>query len=986
MMFHTYPILLMSIALALAAGASDARELQFTTEQATDADVTVSPDGKQLVCTVLGHLFRLSVTGGDAEQLTFGACYDSDPAYSPDGRTVAFVSDRDAGGGNVFVLDLTTKNLTQVTRETQTAQPTWSPDGKTLFHLRYLPREDDPRRASLFSQPALCDLRRIRLDGEGQPEIVRGAGLIRSVFHLAGGRPAWTVLEQDTAGGPFARSVTHIESLDPVDGKVVKLRSVPGDLGFVVASAKGDGVYCRSGELQFVPLREDGENRPSGRRGGAVETGFAMSRDGNTAYLSSGGRIVQIAVDSGKRQVVDFRAQVTMEVADPPESWSGTSRPRAILNPELAPDGQSLVFAAAGRLWRQSLDGKPARRLLKEDGWAREPALSPDGRQLAFAWNQKGKRELRLLDLETGSTRSLVDLGQGARARFSSWSGDGKRIVFQKSGALSSPFEIVAVDVTSGATEKLTSVAGDWSSRPHFTPGDDGIYFTSRTSNSGNVFRLRLMGDAQPEAVTHLQRHVREALVSPDGRWLALRRNTEIWAAPLGATPIREHDLKQLSREGGGSFSFTRDSSAVIYSAGDRVWRQAIAGDEREEIPIRLEWPSPAAPPLLIKRVRVLDFTAGKFGDETALLVEDGEIRWIGSEQNHTLPDGVVILDAVGKYAIPGLFDFHAHAAWANYEADTDVFIAYGVTSVRDTGGSLETLSALADRGDTSGDPVPRYFFSGEIFEGPQPIWGDAFSQVYTAEEARDLVRLLKRRGAHFIKVYPSLPAAIVRAVVEEARRQGLPVVGHGLNLEEIVKHVTLGFVSLEHCPLTLSDDLRQMLVASGTRCDPTLAILGGHSNLFRREPRRLNDQKLRTFFSDAHIKAASGGGFAPLAANWPNRLAELHAGYRAGIRLQAGTDSLMPGTFFGASLHWELEHLSEAGLRPIEVLRMATADAAAAVGAGDCLGTITAGKLADMVLLDADPLNTIANTQAIWRVVKGGWVFDPNELRATKP
>src|SRR5262245_10014629 len=133
------------LAWALLCGGAAARTLEFKTTQVTDADVAVSPDGKQLVFTLLGHLFRLPVEGGAAEQLTFGACYDDDPAFSPDGRRIAFVSDRDGSGGNVFVLELATKKVTQLTREAHAAQPTWVPDGKALLYLRFLPREENPR-------------------------------------------------------------------------------------------------------------------------------------------------------------------------------------------------------------------------------------------------------------------------------------------------------------------------------------------------------------------------------------------------------------------------------------------------------------------------------------------------------------------------------------------------------------------------------------------------------------------------------------------------------------------------------------------------------------------------------------------------------------------------------------------------------------------------------------------------------------------------
>jgi imidazolonepropionase-like amidohydrolase len=386
--------------------------------------------------------------------------------------------------------------------------------------------------------------------------------------------------------------------------------------------------------------------------------------------------------------------------------------------------------------------------------------------------------------------------------------------------------------------------------------------------------------------------------------------------------------------------------------------------------------------------VRVLDFSAGQFGQETSLLIEKRRIRWVGPERDHELPADTRVVDAAGRYAIPGLFDMHVHSAWANHEIDPDVFLAYGVTSVRDTGGGLDLLNAEADRGASSGDPVPRYFFSGEIFEGAQPLWGDAFLQIYDPDEARNHVKQWKERGAHFIKVYPSLPWHLQRIVAEEARRQGLPVVGHGLGLEEIVKSVTLGYASLEHCPNSLYEDVRNMLAEAGTRWDPTLAIMGGHTLLFRQEPERLNDAKLRAFNSEASIRAAKGGGLfgnmpnEMLKTGWEERLGNLKAAHRRGIKIQAGTDSLMTGTFFGASLHWELEHFVEAGLTPLEVLHLATEGAAAALGADEHLGSLNPGKLADLVLLDANPLDKIRHTQAIWRVIKEGWLFDPSELR----
>ena len=215
------------LAWALLYAGATARSLEFKTKQVTDAEIAVSPDGKHLVFTILGHLYGVPVTGGAAEQLTFGACYDNDPAFSPDGRRIAFVSDRDGSGGNVFLLEPATRKLTQVTHESHAGQPTWTPDGKAILYLRFLPREEDPRRGSIFGAVALCDLRRFRSAAMASPKTLRGPGLIRSVFYLPGERPRGpSSSKRSVPGSFFPRSTTHIETINLQGWKVERLRSV----------------------------------------------------------------------------------------------------------------------------------------------------------------------------------------------------------------------------------------------------------------------------------------------------------------------------------------------------------------------------------------------------------------------------------------------------------------------------------------------------------------------------------------------------------------------------------------------------------------------------------------------------------------------------------------------------------------------------------------------------------------------------------------
>jgi imidazolonepropionase-like amidohydrolase len=266
------------------------------------------------------------------------------------------------------------------------------------------------------------------------------------------------------------------------------------------------------------------------------------------------------------------------------------------------------------------------------------------------------------------------------------------------------------------------------------------------------------------------------------------------------------------------------------------------------------------------------------------------------------------------------------------------------------------------------------------------PDWGDNFLIVTNADEARAYVRQFKDRGAQFIKVYPSLSWPLKRVVIEEARRLGLPVVGHGRGLEEITESVMNGFFSVEHMSDRTYDDVLQMLAHAGTRWDPTLAVEGGDALLLRDEPERLAQEKFRLFTPLSQIQLASNGSYmknvptAILRANFDAGLATIRDARGRGVKLLAGTDAPNPECFFGPSLHWELERFVQSGASPLEVLRMATQEAAAAVGAAD-LGTLAAGKLADLVLFEANPLEDIHSTQRIWRVIRGGWMFDPERM-----
>ncbi len=984
----TSALCVLQVYLCVSSGTAATRKIEFDTRQVTQPDIAVSPDGKTLIFTMLGHLFRLPVEGGSAEQLTFGPFYDTDPAISPDGIRVAFVSDRDGSEGNVYVLDLVTKQVSPATKEARAGRPAWSSDGQAIVYKRFEARYPSSTRA------VVC---RISLTG-GEARIIGSPmRFFGSLFYLADGRLAWSMSESDSRTSLWS---TRVEAIDQ-QGMASTLTTFEGAADRVCPSPAGDGFYFRRrasdmfgmkpDEIVFLSAPDGAERSilPLSSAGGATRPRFAVSPDSKILYVGQAGRLWKVMLPAGARLPIPMQAHIKLEVESitpPPTAVvsRNSAAPRWIMTPRLTADGKTLIFGAAGFLWRQPLDGGAAERISTGDVYEEGPSISPDGSRLAFVRLQGILSALVVYDLSTRQTRTVVS-ASGTSYSQPGWSGDGGKLVFSESGIFGGG--VVCVPLADGKKEQLIKV-GMWSPRPSLSSDGRWLYYSADASGTGEFYRLSLDEKGKPELLTRLSRHVSDGQVSPDGKWLAFRRNKEIWIAPFGTTPVEDDQARRFSAEGGDSFAFTPDSSALIYSAGNKVWRQPVAGGERNLIPVRLELPRGMPKPLLLRGVRVLDFRSGGFGKPTSVFIEQERIAWIGPETRQKIPSGAEVIDCAGRFAIPGLFDFHVHADGSSQAA----FLAHGVTSARDVGGRISWFNAMKDRGECSADPVPRYFFSGEVFEGEHPYWGDGFLQIYDEAGVREYVRRFKEWEADFIKIYPRLPWPLQRAAVDEARRLGLPVAAHVGGTEGITKSVTWGCLSLEHGQSEQAyEDVVQMMSLSGTRWVPTLAVVGADALLLRDEPERLSDPKFRAFTPEGAIQEALFGSYdravddVTLRGSVMSLLARVGAAHRRGVKLNAGTDAPNPECFFGSSLHWELARFVQAGLTPLEVLRMATEEAAAAVGAGD-LGTLAPGNIADIVLLSADPLQDIHNTEAIWRVIKGGRLFDPEKLRAQAP
>jgi imidazolonepropionase-like amidohydrolase len=437
----------------------------------------------------------------------------------------------------------------------------------------------------------------------------------------------------------------------------------------------------------------------------------------------------------------------------------------------------------------------------------------------------------------------------------------------------------------------------------------------------------------------------------------------------------------------------------------------------------------PDSSPLALTHVAVIDSTGSKPRLDQTVVIVNGRITATGPSARIKVPREARVIDAQGKSLIPGLWDMHVHVAGLNADPAWSkqvllpLLVANGVTGVRDMGGDLEKLLAWKRDVESGALVGPHIVTCGPFLVSS----GDKTAEQYpvaNADEARAAVRDLKRRGAEFIKVISVASKEVFFAIADEAKKQNVPFSGHLPFQISAQEASDAGMHSIEHLlysafSLSFSsneDDLRQRLVAAeqhgdsvawekiahesdatydkdkaaklfqtlkrnGTWVTPTLASLDitAHPEEWTADDPQLAFLPLslakqwRDSFQDSAMKERAAW-LARQAANDWRLTGELH---QAGIPLLAGSDSLDPFVFSGESLHRELGELVRAGLSPSEALWSATAGAVRFLGREHDLGTVEAGKLADLVLLDGSPLENIANTQRINGVVRAGIYFD---------
>jgi len=443
--------------------------------------------------------------------------------------------------------------------------------------------------------------------------------------------------------------------------------------------------------------------------------------------------------------------------------------------------------------------------------------------------------------------------------------------------------------------------------------------------------------------------------------------------------------------------------------------------------------------PLAITHITVIDVTGEPSKSKMTVIIAGDRIAFVGKSGEVRVPKNALVIDARGKFLIPGLWDMHTHAASAGGRTLRfwKLFLAHGITGTREMGNDLKSLEFGIAEAKRLPTLAPRIVWSSPMLDGDPPMY-DSGIGIATETEARARVREMRAAGFDFLKIYNGLKREVFFAIADESRRLGIRIAGEIPDSVTPIEAAEAGMLSFEHLwnvfefcvpgAYSQRDKLRSLerekasagekravrnltdqlwlttydarcaerLIAGlrqrGTWLVPTLAINRNYSHM-EKEP-RLDDPrrkwvpaKFLAYWNERRTEFLAGYG--------PESAKAWHARYRAeadlvrrfsdaGGGILAGSDATdwEPFIYPGASLHDELSLLVEAGLSPLKALQSATINPAIFLGRDKELGTIEKGKLADLVLLDANPLENIANTRRINGVIAGGRYLPQTVLR----
>lgn len=1019
--------------------ANDLVTFDSTLSEGTWMSLDVAPDGETILFDLLGHIYEMPATGGKAKALTEGRTWNMFPRYSPDGRKLLITSDR-GGSDDLWVLEIASGAWQNVSAMPEgVTGGTWSADGRAVYGVAMI--EGTKNTGYRFG----LDGTRQEIVPAPQPTAARpGAGL-QGINHFRDD-PERGLIWFEQIKGPVYKVGFAIQVYDKATGEIRTVITRPG--GALAPALSPDGRYLAyvhrddleselvlheidTGIERVLLERIERDRQDYTVYHHAAYPTMSWFPDGNAIAIWYGGKIHRVDIRSGEDRVIPFEARVQRRL-DPTirfrtEVPAGTARTRLHRWAQRAGD-EGILFEVLGDLYLHR-DGH-VENLTDSAAHESSPLYDPTSGRVYFAgWSDEELGAVYRRRLGGGRPEKLTDVPSqyGSLAL----SADGKQLAFVRGVETlrngtkieaQANFELVTMDAKGGDGTVVTdiSMAGaEFGKRPPFAAfANDGksLYFTEF---DGTVLVLKRIGrDGRDEQVLYKFPNAAAAQLSPDERWILYEEYQRTWLTPFEfiGKPVMVSAAdgvgtsRRLDAMNDGLYArFSADGRTVAWTRGtefleksvEAAWKQGQI-ESRVDISVPYEVLRPGGA-VAFTNARVLTMDAGRRIVNDATLVVDGDrIAAIGTDVD--IPAGAHVIDLAGRTIIPGIVDVHAHymgeiSATHTIEqhvASLEAGLAHGVTTMYEVYGTIPKDTWLSDMLRAGKVIGPRLYTVGTPMYNVRTFRPKTFRSFADYDEVLEQVRFNKAHGATALKDYLTNTRRVRHQLATAAREEGLNlVVEPGGEGQSNLTRVIDGATDLAHAMgfTAVYQDYVEFFTTSEIAITPTLIVtLDGPmgENWFHQHERLWENDGLLHFEREEELIARLRRPQHVFEDDYyhPELAGNLRKLYDAGVPMQLGGH----GQLLGLDAHMEMALLDQGGFAAMEILAIATINGARLHGLDHEIGSLEPGKRADLVVLEADPLDDIRNTRQIHRVMKNGMLYDgratpvwPNPAPATE-